>query len=297
MNAVTIPEHHIQGSEAWHSYRASRGNASELGALMAVSPFFPRTPYELWTVKTGRAEVEVNAAMKRGTDLEPIARAWAEDHFGNVYEPQVIERDRMSASLDGLTFDGEEVLELKCPARGVDSELWQHVAANDAPPEHYWWQIQQQLYCAEASRAQFAVYCGDTGKGITCTVYPDMQAHEAIKARWAEFFQHLDTDTPPPLTERDVIERRDEEWRDAVSAWKEAKRTLEAATAAEKEAKAALQKLAGKQNVQGCGVKVSYYHVSGGTDYAKAAKDAGIDLSAYEKKGRWQYRITEQKED
>lgn len=294
-----IKPHEIQGTCEWLEWRRTRGNASEVAALMGCAPWFPATPYQLWTVKTGRAEVAENDAMRRGSALEPAARAYAEELFGEVFEPHVCELGRLSASLDGLTFDGSTVLEIKCPAKGKYSETWKHVAEHGRPPEHYLWQIQQQLLCSGARLARFVV-CHADGEQITdaihCDVLPDAQMAAAIRQAWAQFFKYLDTNTPPPLTDRDVRERTDAEWRDAVAAWKEAKARLDEAKTAEAEARKALLALAGEQSTQGAGVRVTRFWRSGSIDYAKAAKDAGLDLSKYERPGSWQYRITEQSE-
>src|SRR5690606_24778045 len=242
-----IKPHEIQGTDEWKEWRRTRGNASEVAALMGCAPWFPATPYQLWTVKTGRAEVAESDAMRRGTALEPAARAYAEELFGEVFEPQVCELGRLSASLDGLTFDGSTVLEIKCPAKGKYSETWKHVAEHGSPPEHYLWQIQQQLLCSGARLARFIV-CHAEGEEITdaiyCDVLPDAQMAAALRQAWAQFFEHLDADTPPPLTDRDVRERTDAEWRDAVAAWKEAKARLDEASKAEKAARETLIKLA-----------------------------------------------------
>lgn len=291
-----IKPHEIQGTDEWKEWRRTRGNASEVAALMGCAPWFPATPYQLWTVKTGRAEVAENDAMRRGSALEPAARAYAEELFGEVFEPQVCELGRLSASLDGLTFDGSTVLEIKCPAKGKYSETWKHVAEHGRPPEHYLWQVQQQLMCSGAKLARFVV-CHAEGEQITdaihCDVLPDLQMHEAIKAAWAQFFEYLDSDTPPPLTERDVRERDDAEWAAAAQAWREAKQRLDEASKAEKAAREALLALSGEQSTVGAGVKATRYFVAGNIDYRRAAEDAGVDLSKYQKPGRWQWRLTE----
>lgn len=295
MTAV-IRRHEWQGSPHWHEYRARMGNASELAALMNCAPWFPHTPYELWLLKTGRAEKEdANPAMRRGLLMEPKARDFIERRFDEVYEPQVVARERISASVDGLSFDGKWVLEIKCPMAGRDSEVWQHVARHGAPPEHYWWQLQQGLYCARAERGRFVV-CHAEGEEIVdcivCEVAPDAQAFSVLEAAWAAFFECLDEDTAPALTDRDVMERRDALWRDAVSEWKEAKRWLEEAKRAEAEARARLIDTAGEQTVLGAGIKLTRFWKRGEIDWRTATK--GMDLEAYRKQGSWQYRISEQ---
>lgn len=291
-----IKPHEIQGTDEWKEWRRTRGGASEVAALIGCAPWFPRTPYELWLVKTGRAVVEVNAAMTRGTALEPAARAYAEELFAEVFEPQTAELDRIVASLDGITFDGQCILEIKVPAKGRDSELWAHVKEHQAPPEHYLWQVQQQLLCSRAKLARFVVFHAD-GEQITdaihCDVLPNAQMAAAIRRAWAQFFEYLDSDTPPPLTERDVREREDAEWAAAAQAWREAKQRLDEASKAEKAARETLIRLAGEQSTKGAGVTATRYFVNGSADYRRAAEDAGVDLSKYQKPGRWQWRLTE----
>ena len=68
--------------------------------------------------------------MRHGTDTEPAARAAYESQTGNVMQPQVLEHKGYSASLDGITFDHDLIVEIKCPVRGSWSDLWQDVAAN-----------------------------------------------------------------------------------------------------------------------------------------------------------------------
>jgi putative phage-type endonuclease len=61
----------VQGSPAWHEHRAKYRNASETAIVMGESPW--QTPYQLWELRTGRRQQVVNAAMARGTALEPLA--------------------------------------------------------------------------------------------------------------------------------------------------------------------------------------------------------------------------------
>lgn len=281
-----------QGTSEWLEYRRTRGTASETAALMGCAPWFPRTPYELWTVKTGRAKVPENPAMRRGAALERQARELAEQVLGEPFMPHVFERDRMIASLDGISFCGTRGLEIKCPVKGAESDVWKAVEAG-APPAHYMWQAQAQILIAGLKRVTFAVYDEPTHSLVFCDVLPDVQAHEAIKAAWAQFFEYLDSDTPPPLTERDVREREDAEWAAAAQAWREAKQRLDEAKTAEAEARKALLALAGEQSTVGAGVKATRYFVAGNVDYKRAAEDAGVDLSKYQKPGRWQWRLTE----
>lgn len=295
---MSVPAHLHQGSDAWRVYRAARGGASEVAALLGCSQFFPRTPLELWQVKTGRAEVYVNDAMLNGNSLEPAARAYVEGCFGEVFEPQVVEQGRIIASLDGQSFDGKTIIEIKIPAAGFDSDLWRYVTDHTKPPEHYLCQIQQQIMVAQAERCIFCVCVASGDEIVECLhldIFPDPEMHERIRQAWHEFFPFIDSDTPPPPTDRDVIERSDADWSDAAHAYRIARRALENAQSAEKAARERLQELAGERSAKGCGVSVSRFWRAGTVDYRKALP-ADIDIEQYRKQGSWQYRITEAKE-
>ena len=82
--------------------------------------------------------------MRRGTDLEPAARAVYERQTGRVMQPLVVVDGEYSASCDGWTLAGDRVLEVKCPLNGRDSTLWKTVEAGRLP-EHYQVQVQHQL--------------------------------------------------------------------------------------------------------------------------------------------------------
>lgn len=287
--------HEWQGSSEWKQYRSRMGNASELAALMNCSLWFPRTPYELWLLKTNRMEKEVTAAMRRGSALEPLARTFIEHEFGEVFEPQVVARERISASLDGISFDGKTLLEIKCPRHGRESELWQQLEQQAVPPDHYWWQVQQGLFCSAAEKAHFAVFHAEAGaivSYIACEVRADPAAHTALAQAWEEFFHYLDEDLAPPLTDRDVKLRNDAAWRDAVASWREAKMWLNEAKRAEAEARATLIKEAGNRDTKGAGVKLTRYFKRGEIDWKRATE--GMELEQYRKEGGWHFRISEQ---
>lgn len=295
---MSVPANLHQGSEQWLAYRKARGGASEVAALLGCSPFFPRTPLELWQVKTGRTEVYANAAIQRGNRLEAAARSYVEGCFGEVFEPQVVEQGRIIASLDGQSFDGKTIIEIKIPAAGVDSELWKYTAEHNNPPEHYLVQVQQQLMVSQAERCIFCVCVASGDEVVECLhldVFPDPAMHERIRKAWHEFFPFIDSDTPPPPTDRDVIERSDADWADAAQAYRIAKRALENAQSAEKAARERMQELAGEQSAKGCGVSATRYYVQGSVDYKKAIPP-DVDLEQYRKAGRWQWRISEAKE-
>lgn len=291
---MATPEHQIQGSQAWHDYRATRGNASETAALMRVSPFYPRTPAELFDVKTGRQAVYENESMRRGSRLEDPARAYMENVLECAFSPHVCERERLSASLDGVDFDGTTALELKVPMKGKASDTWAHVLKHDAPPAHYWWQVQHQLLCSGAEKCVFAVCEADENEqiidSIDCTVTADEKAQQEIVKAWDWFLPFLDADQRPEDDKPEYVEREDDAWAEAAERYREAKQAEADAKKAADAARQELIELAGDAPAYGHGVKVQHIWTNGSIDY-KAAVPEGIDLEPYRKEGRWQTRI------
>ena len=106
-----------QNTPEWHRWRLQGIGASDAPVVMGDAPF--RTRRYLWSVKTGLArESGVGPAARRGRALEYAARIAYERHTGIQMEPLCLVHDGlqwMRASLDGLSFDGAIVLEIKCP--------------------------------------------------------------------------------------------------------------------------------------------------------------------------------------
>jgi putative phage-type endonuclease len=100
----------VQGSAEWHAHRAQFRNTSESAAVMGLSPF--QTPYKLWMVRTGRTTVPATAPMQHGSQMEPRARAAYEKKTGLVMQPLVLTDGAYSASLDGITLEGDLIVEI-----------------------------------------------------------------------------------------------------------------------------------------------------------------------------------------
>jgi putative phage-type endonuclease len=277
----------IQGSPEWHAHRTNYRNASETPIVMGLSPWV--TPYQLWLQKTGRAKSEMNAAMARGTQLEPQARLAYEALTGHIMQPLVMVAGDYSASLDGLTFDGSLIVEIKCPYKGKVSNLWQAVEAGEIPA-YYQWQIQHQLVVAGATQAHLYVFDGEAG--ILLEVQKFADAKERIHAAWETFWPCMTTDTPPPLTDKDKVVREDVAWQAAAKDYLALKAEADAVAEKLDAAKVALVNLAKHPSETGSGVTVTRFWKQGNVDYKKVPELAGVELDAYRGKAREEVRVS-----
>jgi putative phage-type endonuclease len=276
-----------QGSQAWLDYRRTKRNASETAAVLGESPFC--TPYQLWLLKTGRADTKVTPAMQHGTEMEPAARAAYELQTGHIMQPLVLQDGAYSASLDGMTFDGDLIVEIKVPYKGQASALWKEAAVG-LVPQHYLLQLQHQLLVSGAALAHFWVFDGQ--HGLLLAVERDESAMDRIRRGWEVFQGYLDSDTPPPLTEADTVVREDDRWAAAANAFSAAKVAADSADAALTLARESLVALAQHPKECGAGVSVTRFWKQGGVAYGKVPELQGLDLSAYRGKAREEVRVS-----
>lgn len=277
----------VQGTPEWLEHRRRYRNASETPAVMGVSPWV--TPYQLWLERTGRSLTKVNAAMTRGAELEPAARAAYERLTGHIMEPLVVVDGDYSASLDGITLDGELILEVKCPMQGRSSQAWQCAAANEIP-EPYFWQLQHQLMVTGAALGHLYVFDGI--EGLLVEVKPEQQSWNRIWGDWDVFMAFLAKDQPPPLSDRDTRKREDDDWRQAAEAYIKAKHEADAADEALNAAKEQLTALARHPSESGFGVAVTRYWKKGTADYKRIPELKGANLEKYRAPGREEIRVT-----
>ncbi len=131
-----------QSTGEWLAWRRGGIGASDAPVVMGLSPW--QKEGELLLLKTGqKSERPANGAMERGKRLEPVAREAFVRHTGIEVEPvcvQSTDHAWMRASLDGLSADGQHVLEIKCPGEKDHS-----LAASGCVPEKYYPQLQHIL--------------------------------------------------------------------------------------------------------------------------------------------------------
>lgn len=196
-----------QSGSEWLRWRRSGIGGSDAPVIMGVSPWM--TPVELWRAKLGmEPEVELNDAMRRGLEMEPVARAFYEAHTGMVVQPAFLihpEHEWLHGSLDGLSFDGDLAIEIKCPGRSVHEE-----AREGHVPGRYWPQIQHYLMLSGASVLHYWSF--DGAEGALIPVEPDKAYHEELFEKERAFWRCVIERKPPePVVYQGRVDYNDAE--------------------------------------------------------------------------------------
>lgn len=263
-----------QRTPEWHAWRAGVIGGSDAAAVMGVSKW--TTIHKLWEQKTGRrGPTPDNPAMARGREMEDEAlQAWSY-HTGEIASPVCVEHEEISfvgASLDGMTFDGSLIVEIKCPGEKAHQET----AETRKVPVYYWPQVQHQLACLpEAEMLHYWSYRpGHREPGILIEVRRDQAYIDMMLEKEAAFWEAVKTDTPPAgdafLAAEAIYLRFLEEADEIEAHLKEAKEDLIAAVPK------------GEKKAVGVGLSVSHAEKKGAIDYKTALTRLTEELMSME---------------
>lgn len=269
----------VQNTPEWLEMRKSKVGASDAPIIMGVSPY--KTPYQLWREKLSLDESKWNGAMQRGHDLEDKARAKFVKMTGINVEPKVLFHPRnkwMMASLDGYYMDDDDeyAVEIKCPNKN-DHEL----ALNNMVPEKYQPQLQHQLAVTEMDMMYYFSFDGENGVIVEVT-RDDKYIKQMIKEE-LKFYECMTDLIPPKLTDRDYVQRSDEEWEKIAAQWKLLKEQMIQLEDEEERLRMRMIELAENQNSIGGGVKLAKQIKKGSVDYSKIPELKEINLEPYRK--------------
>lgn len=281
MSAVHIMEDIKQGSEEWLDLRKTKITATDASVIMGVNPW--KTKYQLYNEKISQMNnTFVNERMQRGVDLEPIARDLFNIQTGLNMQPAVVIKDWAMASLDGLSECGKYLVEIKCP-----SEKDHSIAASNKVPDHYYPQIQHQMYVSDVQLAYY--YSFDGADGIIVEVERDEEYIAKMIDEEKKFYDLLINRTPPP---EDYIERKDDLWTKCANNWKLTVCQIKHLEQLEDELRKQLIFLSGESNAKGAGISLCQIERKGNIDYSKIPELRNVDLEKYRKPSSNSWRIT-----
>jgi putative phage-type endonuclease len=131
-----------QGTAEWHAWRSHGIGGSDAPSIMGENPWKNATQLLLEKLGTGHKQV-TNAAMARGTALEPEARKHYETVRNIRVAPACLQstaHEWLRASVDGLAADGSVVVEIKC-----GESAYRKTAGSRQAPDYYVGQLQHIL--------------------------------------------------------------------------------------------------------------------------------------------------------
>lgn len=183
--------------------RRSRIGASDAAAVLGISPY--ASPYDVWAVKTGRADEFVgNDATRAGNKLEAMLLDDAEKELGDlmrdVFIPGPIGTP-IGATLDAQVISTGEVVEAKTSGMtgGPVVGDWGE-PGTDRIPDHYLVQVQIQMLVARAERAHVFAYLGNVVPKRYVVEY-DNELALAIARQLDDWWtRHVIADVPPEAT-------------------------------------------------------------------------------------------------
>jgi putative phage-type endonuclease len=268
-----------QNTPDWHRWRLQGIGASDAPVIMGDGAF--KTPRTLWSIKTGQMrEDAAGPAARRGRELEGLARQVYEQQTGTQMEPLCLVHDElewMRASLDGLSFDGAIVLEIKCPTSQRDRTA----AQQGRVPTQYYAQLQHELEVSQATEVHYWSFDGSAGSLIR--VRPDREYQKRLLDAEAAFWQLVCQNIWPESARDELDLSADPKWRQFAVRYREARARLERATAEEHKLRAMLESMAAARRTWGSGVEILRNSRKGAVDYAAIPELRGVNLETYRK--------------
>jgi putative phage-type endonuclease len=285
MQAVEILNDLKQGTSEWFDLRKSKITATDAVAIMGVSPW--KTKYQLYQEKKSNSTPSfVNEGMKSGIELEPLARSLFVLKTGLFVEPKVVVKDWAMASLDGIDPSNKHVVEIKC-----SGEKYHQLAMQGKIPDHYYPQLQHQMYVCDVESMDYFSFDGIDG--ITVKVKRDEEYIAKMIEEELKFFECLKNNTPPENEKADYIERNDSLWQQCASKWISVSESLKELEKEEQQLREQLIFLSGESNTKGAGISLCQVQRKGNIDYSKIPELSSIDLEKFRKKSTSSWRITQ----
>lgn len=270
-----------QQTEEWLNFRKDKIGSSDAAKIYGVSPY--GSAYDLWLEKTNRVKPTFNANMQYGIENEEKVRHYYMEKTGLCFTPVVMQEGPekwMIASLDGMTFDEKDIIEIKC----CNAKVFE-LAKQGKAVDHYYCQMQHQLMCSpKAERVHYVCYY--KGEYADVIIERDDAYIQNLADKERAFYELFESDTPPEQNIDDLLLIEDEEFGKLVKAYKQAVKLAEQKNEQYKEAKKTVD--ATKQNLldatdggpcQGFGVTIKYQERTT-YDYKKMQED-GINLEKY----------------
>lgn len=259
--------------EDWLVWRNKGLGGSDAPAIMGVSPWC--TPYQKWEEKVFGKKQEDNACKKFGRDTEKSSRMEFEDLVGLKMNPCnviSVEYPWLRASLDGIDLQGKTIVEIK-KANREDHAL----ACEGIVTDKYFPQLQHILL---VTGLPSIYYFSSPANGKNGHALPVFRNEEYIQnelfPKLQQFWEMVQTRTPPPFCENDVIPMDDNsEWKFLAEEWRTVSSNIKKLESEQDALKKQMIELAGG-NARGHGLSLRLDKVAGRINY-EAAFESYLD--------------------
>jgi len=276
-----------QNTEKWHHMRSSKLGASDIPVVLGLSKY--KTALQLWEEKTGqvpREELDAFAGRyaQRGHDLEPIAREKVITLLDMDFVPTVFTKRYLMASLDGWNADAKVVLEIKCPGKEDHA-----IALSGKVPEHYYPQMQAQMYVSDALLGYY--YSFDGVNGVLISVDRDYKFFDGVMKDIDFFWSCVQSGIPPEPTTKDWVKTRDVGLVSLVNEYTEIKYRDAVLQKKLKQLKSDIEgRLTHPRTIVG-EVKIQKIYRKGNVQYKNVPELKNVDLEPYRAKTTTYYTI------
>jgi len=210
----------IQGTQAWHDYRATHLNASDAPAVLGQSSYTSRN--QLIKQRATGIMPAVDATTQRRFDdghrFEALARPLAEAIIGEELYPVTGSLGQYSASFDGLTMGediGFEHKSLNDTLRAAFDQIdtiapeYRDRDGGLELPLEYQIQMEHQCMVGDCEKVLFMASKWDGDELVEerhCWYFPSLQLRKHIVDAWGQFeedvaaYQHVETPLPVVAT-------------------------------------------------------------------------------------------------
>lgn len=271
-----------QNTQEWLAWRSGGIGGSDAPIIMGMSPF--KDPYTLFSEKTGITKPATPhpaaaKAMQRGHDLEPVARDLVNRITGEFFSPICGEHPHhpwMRLSADGISMDGDTLLEIKCP--GIKD--WETAVAGKVP-EKYLGQVQHALAVSGAGKLLYATYRPEEAENpIILDVLPDPEFQSRLIKREAAFWKAVSLEDWS-IFDQSVSDALPDGFADLAAEWLDFQSMVETVKTEEKRLREALLSFLpeGEGMIKGAGLEVSRKYAKGAVDYTRLLQEIGFDAS------------------
>lgn len=279
----------IQNSSEWLGWRNKGIGSSDIPIILGLSKY--ATPYQLWEQKTNRVKKEDKPSFvaELGHKFEERIRAEFELKTGLDFPPTCVEHDdndKFRASLDGYNEETNQFLEIKY----IGEDRMQWVKDNQRPLPDHEPQTDWQFLLTNATYGHYICYTLTKDRKQIKEVHTVkiVQSvarimHEVLPAAQA-FLTCMETDTPPPKTEKDEYNVRDVELNnksiELAKLIAQRKEITDKMSALENDLKEYADKKGSLKTIfKGC--QISKVYRKGSVDYKKIPQLIGVDLDQY----------------